>query len=94
MLPHPVPVASLWEWQHQGLCRDTDPEVFFHPDRERGPARDARDRRAKEICAGCPVREQCLEHALRVPEPYGVWGGLTAEERQELTGGRTRARTA
>ncbi|MGW3557260.1 WhiB family transcriptional regulator, partial [Streptomyces sp. NPDC000963] len=24
--------------------------------------------------AACPVRTRCLEHALRVAEPYGVWG--------------------
>ena len=28
--------------------------------------------------------KQCLEQSLRVREPYGVWGGLTESERQEL----------
>jgi WhiB family transcriptional regulator, redox-sensing transcriptional regulator len=36
------------------------------------------------VCAGCPVRAACLEHALRTRERFGVWGGLTEEERQEL----------
>lgn len=31
--------------------------------------------RAKAICAGCPVRERCLEQALERREPWGVWGG-------------------
>jgi WhiB family redox-sensing transcriptional regulator len=31
---------------------------------------------------GCPVRIQCAEHALRVREPYGIWGGLSEEERE------------
>lgn len=38
----------------------------------------------------CPVRAQCAAHALAVREPYGVWGGLTEDEREELMG---RART-
>ncbi|NYE01764.1 hypothetical protein BJY21_002948 [Kineosphaera limosa] len=26
--------------------------------------------------------QQCREHALRVREPYGVWGAMTEEERE------------
>jgi len=26
----------------------------------------------------------CREDAMQVEEPYGVWGGLTAHERQHL----------
>ncbi|MEJ8645170.1 WhiB family transcriptional regulator [Streptomyces sp. MS1.HAVA.3] len=36
------------------------------------------------MCAGCPVRRACLDHALRTREPFGVWGGLTEEERHAL----------
>jgi WhiB family redox-sensing transcriptional regulator len=32
------------------------------------------------------VRAQCAAHALAVREPYGVWGGLTEDEREELMG--------
>lgn len=27
---------------------------------------------------------QCREHALKVGEPYGVWGGLSESERNEI----------
>ncbi|KUG59352.1 transcription factor WhiB [Serinicoccus chungangensis] len=77
----PGPVADLWEWQFEGACRTASPEVFFHPEGERGPARRRRDERAKQVCASCPVLEQCRTHALAVREPYGVWGGMTEEER-------------
>jgi len=30
------------------------------------------------------VIQQCREHALKVREPYGVWGGLSEDERAEI----------
>lgn len=80
----PGPVADLWEWQYRGACRDLDTEQFFHPEGERGGTRKRRDEAAKAICAQCPVIYQCREYALASQEPYGVWGGLTQEERREL----------
>jgi WhiB family redox-sensing transcriptional regulator len=47
---------------------------------------------AKEICAECPVRIACLEHALASHERDGVWGGATERERRRLI--RQRRRTA
>ncbi len=78
----PGPVADLRDWQFQGACRQVNPEVFFHPEGERGPARRSRDLKAKEVCLACPVLAQCREHALRVREPYGVWGAMTEHERE------------
>jgi WhiB family transcriptional regulator, redox-sensing transcriptional regulator len=80
----PVPVTTIWDWQLRAACRDIDTDVFFHPEHERGPAKDRRDRRAKRVCARCPVIEACRRHALGVREPYGVWGGMTVAERAEL----------
>lgn len=80
----PGPVADLWDWRYVGLCRTTDPEEFFHPEGERGERRRRRDERAKRVCRRCPVIEECREHALAAREPYGVWGGLTESEREEL----------
>jgi WhiB family transcriptional regulator, redox-sensing transcriptional regulator len=77
----PGPVMDLWEWQYEGACRHADPTLFFHPEGERGAARRRRDAAAKSICAACPVMEQCREHALAVREPYGVWGGLSEDDR-------------
>jgi len=80
----PGPVMDLWEWQFEGACRDADETLFFHPEGERGVARMARDRAAKAVCAECPVRRECARHALQVREPYGVWGGLSEEERETV----------
>ena len=94
MTDQPEPVAALWEWQFQGLCRTTNPDIFFHPEGERGPSRRRREARAKAICEQCPVLRECREHALAVHEPYGVWGGMTEEERDEVHRRLARPRTA
>ena len=50
-------------------------------------AAKARDQAASAIaiCAGCPVRADCLELSLRHARcDYGVWGGLVEEERRAL----------
>ena len=39
---------------------------------------------AKLVCASCPVREKCLDYAIRNYEMYGIWGGHTAPERRDL----------
>ncbi len=80
----PLPVQDSYEWQHRGACRGGDPETFFSPEAERGPRRRAREAAAKALCDRCPVVTECLQHALDVREPYGVWGGLNATERLHL----------
>jgi WhiB family redox-sensing transcriptional regulator len=72
---------ELWQWQLHAECRGMDSSVFFSPDTERGPRRRRREASAKAICAQCPVITQCRAHALHVQEPYGIWGGLTENER-------------
>lgn len=76
--------ADLWDWQLQGACRGADPDIFFHPEGERGSARRNRERAAKAVCAGCPVVAECAAHALSVREPYGVWGGMSEDDREAL----------
>ena len=83
----PGPVEHAWTWQQAGACRTLGPESFFHPEGERGPARRNRASAAKSVCDSCPVLRQCREHALTVREPYGVWGGLTEEERAAVYAG-------
>jgi WhiB family redox-sensing transcriptional regulator len=80
----PKPVATAWEWQYQSACRTLPTEMFFHPDGERGPRRVAREKAAKAVCASCPVIAACRAHALAAQEPYGIWGGLSEEERFEI----------
>jgi WhiB family redox-sensing transcriptional regulator len=72
-------------WQDAGACRNGPAEDFYPPMHgERKHERLARERRAKSVCAGCPVRVQCLEHAVALDERYGIWGGLNQDERRLL----------
>src|SRR5919199_1558848 len=82
----PGPVTEVWDWQMRASCAGLGTEAFYHPDGERGPDRAARERAAKAVCARCPVIKECAAHALAVREPYGVWGGVTEDEREELMG--------
>lgn len=86
----PGPHTDRWDWQLLGSCRGLDSVYFFHPDNERGVARNTRVSRAKAICRGCPVLDDCRRHALAVREPYGIWGGLTEHEREVLLHTRSR----
>lgn len=61
-----------------------DTEIFFLEDRVRGAEKKRREQAAISICRRCPVIDKCREHALGTPELYGVWGGLTADQRLSL----------
>ena len=74
-------------WQARAACRGPQASVFFPPPQfERKEDREARESQAKSICASCPVRRACLEYAVRIREPHGIWGGLNEAERRPLVG--------
>jgi WhiB family redox-sensing transcriptional regulator len=64
-------------WHRRAACRGLGHALFVN-----GPAK--RDAAAVRICDSCPVREDCLEHALASPGLVGVWGGTTEVERKWL----------
>lgn len=47
---------------------------------------------AKQLCSGCPIIQQCLTFAVKTDEPYGVWGGMTPNERRAFSGLKRRRR--
>ena len=67
------------DWREAGACLSADPDLFFPI--ATGPAAVKQIMMARRICAGCPVRQQCLDFAQRTGEMHGVWGGTTPEER-------------
>jgi WhiB family transcriptional regulator, redox-sensing transcriptional regulator len=71
----PPPTMS---WRDSAAClNDGDPDAWFADVREK-----ARIRHALATCGGCPVRTQCLDFAIASGERYGIWGGLTEQDRQ------------
>lgn len=80
------PVASNEEWQDHAACRQVPVELFF-------PPIEQEVEEAKAMCAICEVRQPCLEFALAAGERFGVWGGLSPQERRSLIAKRrSRAR--
>ncbi|MEU6625095.1 WhiB family transcriptional regulator [Streptomyces litmocidini] len=63
-------------WMVSGLCRTTHADDLF--------VEGAAQNRAKALCTGCPVRAECLAHALDGRIEHGVWGGMTERERRAL----------
>jgi WhiB family transcriptional regulator, redox-sensing transcriptional regulator len=77
-------------WQAKAACRGPQAAVFFPPTTfERKDEKEGRETRAKAICATCSVRQPCLEYALRIREPHGIWGGLNEVERKQVLARRT-----
>lgn len=69
------------DWAVMGACVGYPTEWFY-------PEKGSSARQAMRLCFECPVRRQCLEHALgfagRPYERDGVWGGSAASQRPKL----------
>ncbi len=72
-----APAPLLAGWRERAACRGARIEVFF-------PGRGETAGPARQVCAQCPVRQQCLEFAVSNRIVYGIWGGLTGPERRAL----------
>jgi WhiB family redox-sensing transcriptional regulator len=71
------PVPPWTGWRNRAACRGSDLEVFF-------PGRGESAEPARQICAGCPVRQPCLDYALSHGITHGIWGGLAERDRRVL----------
>ncbi|MBT2453321.1 MULTISPECIES: WhiB family transcriptional regulator [unclassified Streptomyces] len=70
-------------WSDDAACAGVETATFF-PVGKGGVPASVDASYAKEFCVRCPVRSECLGHALTFREDYGVWGGLDEDERAEL----------
>ncbi len=75
-------VDELYDLVHNRPAWHADAACREHPDVDFFPQRGESTRPAKDVCAGCLVRSECLESALR--EEHGVWGGSSAKERRRM----------
>ena len=65
------------DWMTRGRCINVPPAIFF-------PSDGAGVEVARKICAECPVKQECLEHALVNRIDHGVWGGCSERERRRI----------
>jgi WhiB family transcriptional regulator, redox-sensing transcriptional regulator len=82
---------STWnhaDWRVSAECASLETAIFF-PDPD-GADYEGAVLDAKAICAACPVRNDCLEFAIRTRQDDGVWGGATPEERRSIRRRRRR----
>jgi WhiB family transcriptional regulator, redox-sensing transcriptional regulator len=75
----PAPPAGQLRagWRYRAACRGADLNLFF-------PGRGESAEPARQICAGCPVWQPCLNYALSRGIVHGIWGGLTERDRRAL----------
>jgi WhiB family redox-sensing transcriptional regulator len=74
-----LPIES--GWTSKAHCReDEDPDIFF-PISETG-ATIKQIEIAKGICRTCPVVASCLQFSLDTRQQFGIFGGMTPEERR------------
>lgn len=64
-------------WVSYAACGPADASLYF-------PRKGGSSAQAKRVCAGCPVRAECLDYALVTNQRYGVWGGTSERERRAL----------
>lgn len=90
-----LPTQADLEWMRDGLCRQVDPDIFFHPDK--GQDTPGRLEAARKTCQACEVLSTCREWILDREDAgmreYGMWGAMTEGERTKVRR-RTRRQVA
>ncbi len=70
-------------------CATVDPEIWFAYEdfRRDSKVRAAAEAQAKAICERCVLLVRCRAYGLETRQPFGIWGGLTLDERENVLGG-------
>lgn len=63
------------DWTVHAKCRGMEDALFPEA---------AEQKKARQLCQGCPVRLECLAEALDNRIEWGIWGGMTERERRAL----------
>ncbi|MCX4706398.1 WhiB family transcriptional regulator [Streptomyces sp. NBC_01373] len=72
------------DWRDMASCRDGDPDLFFPIGNSSSAPSLIQVDRAKAVCRRCPVRDKCLNWAIKADPVEGIWGGTTESERRAL----------
>ena len=65
------------EWMDRAACRGMPTAMFFETSTVKIVA-------AMKVCVLCPVRPDCLAHAMAHSDMVGVFGGTTTDDRRRL----------
>lgn len=68
-------ITQIDDWTLLAKCRGMGDDLF---------PEGAEQRKARQVCVGCPVRSQCLAEALDNRIEWGIWGGMTERERRKI----------
>jgi len=82
-----VKAALTNEERADALCREVGHDLYDWA----AEGNPGAQQEAKNVCRGCPIRERCLEVALANKEAYGVFGGMSVNERNRLRAERKKA---
>jgi hypothetical protein len=84
-----LPYLKEWgngEWRKKAACANSETDKFF-PSKGKEARTQEVISSARLVCAQCSVRSECLEFAVKNTVMYGIWGGLTREERKKVKDG-------
>ena len=83
----PMENPAETKWMADGNCANKAPSVFF-------PSDGVGVEKAKLVCEGCPVTDQCLEYAIAHRIDHGVWGGTSERQRRRIIRASAQERAA
>jgi len=79
-----LPRYTEVDWE-AGACKGAPTNLFYVVEESRAIDKYVDVGILRRICAGCPIYKKCLAYALG-HEQYGVWGGMTTNERNTFNG--------
>jgi WhiB family redox-sensing transcriptional regulator len=72
-------MRDYFDWRKDPERACADSELFWNPD---GNSK-LQNFEARRICQTCPVKMECLRHAI-VYDEAEIWGGTTDRDRREM----------
>ncbi|MGY1579195.1 WhiB family transcriptional regulator [Streptomyces sp. MN13] len=81
---------SRYDWMEDARCAQIDPDLWHAEGSGHGYTE------AEQICARCPVLQQCADHTARLEgnaskrERHGLWAGQSPRDRLARSGHVTR----
>lgn len=61
------------DWQLDAACKGIGTDVFYSSECSQDQVPFAT---LAKVCASCPVKSECLNHAIK-HEEFGYWGGMS-----------------